>query len=70
MSKILNFQKHLLFSAEWPVRRAVSQEAKKREKLEKVNFAFLNVSHIKEFNETLFLAFEGHFLEERLRPCE
>ncbi len=49
---------------------AVSQEAKKREKLEKVNFAFLNVSHIKEFNETLFLAFEGHFLEERFRPCE
>ena len=49
---------------------ADSQEAKKRENLENVNFAFLNVSHIKEFNETLFLAFEGHFLEERLRPCE
>ena len=49
---------------------AVSQEAKKREKLEKVNFAFFNVSVIKEFNETLFLAFEGLFLEELLRPCE
>ena len=49
---------------------AVSQEAKKRERLEKVNFAFLNVSLIKEFNETLFLAFEGLFLEELVRPCE
>ena len=47
---------------------AVSQEAKKREKLEKVNFAFLNVSAIRELNETLFLAFEGLFLEEQVPP--
>ena len=49
---------------------AISQEAKKAEKLEKVKFAFLNVSAIKELNETLFLAFERLFLEEPIRPCE
>ena len=43
---------------------AVSQEAKKREKLEKEKFAVLNVSVIKEMNETPFLAFGGLFLEE------
>ena len=64
MSKILTFQKHLLFSAAWPVRVAVSQEAKKREMLEKVECPVLNVSVIKEGNETPFWAFGGLFLEE------
>ena len=43
---------------------AISQEAKKQKKFEKVKFAFLNVSAIKELNETPFLAFGGLFLEE------
>ena len=49
---------------------AVSQEAKKQKKKEKVKCAVLNVSAIKELNETLFLAFERLFLEEPIRPCE
>ena len=43
---------------------ALSQEVKKGEKLEKVKFAFLNVSVIKELKEMRFLAFGGLFLEE------
>ena len=56
ISKILNFQNHPRFAAEWPVRLAVSQEAKKREKLEKVKFAVFNVSAIKNLSETPFWA--------------
>ena len=44
--------------------------ARAPKKLEKENFAFLNVSAIKKLNETLFLAFERLFLEEPIRPCE
>ena len=35
----------------------------------KVNFAFLNVSAIKEWNETPFWAFGGLFLEGPFWPC-
>ena len=40
----------------------------KREKSEKVKFAFLNVSAIKELNETPFLALGGLFLEAPFWP--
>ena len=55
----------------WCETREVARfRARAPKKLEKEKFVFLNVSAIKELNETLFLAFEGLFLEEPLRPCE